>query len=100
MRLLGIILGLLLLPLSACNGPSPRLAGTPAQVVEVDGSTFNVFVSGNRAEAVRTNFKFPATVRSVFPSAIRAMEIASDCSVPPASVTGDPAHIKARLVCA
>lgn len=85
--------------LAGCNGPGVALIGTPAQTVTVEGATFNVFVKGERAEAVRTNFEFGATVRSVFPRAIQAMEQVSGCNVLRESVVGDPAHIKADLNC-
>jgi len=92
---------LTLLPLliAACSGPSPSLIGNIGQPITVEGGDFIVYVQGNRAEAVRTNFEFPATVRSVFPRAIRAMELVSGCEVPESGVTGDPALIKARLRC-
>ncbi len=85
--------------LAACNGPSPRLAGTTGQRVEVGGASFIVYHRGDRAEAVRTNFEFPANVRSVFPRAITAMEQVSGCRVVPGSAVGDPALIKADLDC-
>ena len=85
--------------LAACNGPSPALIGTPAQEITVDGARFRVFVQGERAEAVRLNFEFPANVRTVFPRAITAIKTVSGCDVDPAAVTGDAALIKARLDC-
>lgn len=85
--------------LTACNGPSREMRGAVMQEITVEGADFRVFILGNRAEAVRTNFEFPATVASVFPRAIIAMETVSGCRIDPATATGDPAVIRAVLDC-
>jgi len=84
---------------AACNGPSPRLIGTPGQEVQVGGATFIVYIKDDQAEAVRTNFEFPANVRSVFPRALEAMEQVPGCTALRETATGDAALIKADLDC-
>lgn len=87
------------LMLTACNGPSRDMRGATMTEITVEGADFRVFISGNRAQAVRTNFEFPANVRTVFPRAIIAMETVSGCRIDPATVTGDAAMISAPLFC-
>lgn len=88
-----------ILLLSACNGPSPALRGSEGIEMEVEGSHFLDYRRGIQAEAIRTNFEFPATVRHIFPKAAIAIEHATGCPPHIASMTGDAAHIKADLNC-
>ena len=85
--------------LVACNGPSPGMIGAPGVTVTSGGAPFNVFIRGGIVEAVRTNFEYPANVRTVFPRALTAMEEASGCLVREGSMTGDAALIRAKLYC-
>lgn len=84
---------------SGCNGPSPALRDANGVPVVVEGSEFLIYRRGIRVEAVRTNFEFPATVKSIFPKAAVAIERATGCPPHLATMTGDAAHIKADLNC-
>ena len=87
------------LALAGCDGPSAEFAGLPPRIVEVEGSTFRVWVDGPRAEALRTNAEASFTLAAVAPRAARAMEMASGCRVVPGSIEGDAAMIRAALDC-
>ena len=90
-------LGLILL--AACSSPHPAFMSVQAQVIEVQGSTFKIWVKGDKAEAIRTNFEFVPKIGDTFPKASKAIEIASGCTVVPGSMRGDPALMVAKLKC-
>lgn len=98
MRRLGS-LGLVLVFLTACSSSHPAFMGVEAQVIEVQGSTFQVRIRDQAAEAIRTNFEYVPKIGDTFPKAKIAMEIASGCSVVPDSMKGDPALMVAKLKC-
>lgn len=85
--------------LAACTSPHPAFMGVEMQVIEVQGSTFQVRIKGEVAEAIRTNFEFVPKIGDTFPKAQQAMEIASGCKVVPNSMKGDPALMRAKLKC-
>jgi len=85
--------------LVACDGPSPRMIGSLGNTVVVGGSVFEVYVKGNVAEAVRTNFEFPAKIDTIFPRARIAIEQVSGCSIQENGLFGDAALIRAKLDC-
>ena len=88
-----------LLALASCDSPHPALMGVESQTIEVQGSTFQIRIREDRAEAIRTNFERLPKIGNTFPKAAVAMGIASGCSVVPSSMKGDPALMTARLNC-
>ncbi len=87
------------LVLASCDSPHPAFMGVESQTIEVQGSTFQIRIRKDSAEAIRTNFERVPKIGNTFPKAARAMEIASGCKVVPASMKGDPALMTARLDC-
>jgi len=90
---------LFLVLLAACGSPHPAFMSAQAQVIEVQGSKFQIRIKGDKAEAIRTNFEFVPKIGDTFPKAAKAMEIASGCTVVPNSMKGDPALMVANLDC-
>ncbi len=88
---------LVLTTLAACSGGSPHFMGTPATVVEVEGSTFAVRVKGDLAEAVRTNPQYAPRMGPIGGRAAQAMEQVSGCKV--REIRGDQALILGILDC-
>lgn len=84
---------------AACSSPHPHFMGVQMQVIEVRGSTFQIRIKGEFAEAIRTNFEYVPKIGDIFPKATEAMEIASGCTVVPDSINGDPALMVAKLKC-
>lgn len=94
------IIWLLLLGLvAACSSSHPHFMGVQMQVIEVQGSTFQIRIKDELAEAIRTNFEYVPKTGDIFPKAKEAMEIASGCTVVPDSIKGDPALMVAKLKC-
>ncbi len=92
--------GVLVLSLqAACGNSHPAFMSVQAQVIKVQGSTFEVRVKADEAQAIRTNFEFVPKIGDTFPKAAQAMEIASGCAVVPSSMKGDPALMVAKLNC-
>jgi len=87
------------LVLASCDSPHPAFMRVESQTIKVQGSTFQIRIREDRAEAIRTNFERVPKIGDIFPKAARAMEIASGCDVVPASMKGDPALMTARLDC-
>lgn len=83
----------------ACSGPGVQMTGVQGQKVTVQGSDFTVYIRGERAQAVRTGFEFPARISDIFPKAAIAIEQVSGCSVRPSGMSGDAALIRAKLDC-
>lgn len=90
------VLALLLL-LAACNTAGPQFRGLPATTVTVDGSTFDVRVRDNRAEAIRTNVEYAPRFGPIRERAGKAMAMVSGCKV--VDVGGDQAMAVGRLNC-
>lgn len=91
------MLALLLPILGACNAPSQPFRGILATQVTVDGSTFDVRVSGNRAEAIRTNAQYAPRFGPIRERAGKAMAMVSGCKV--VRVDGDQAMATGALDC-
>jgi len=87
----------LLLMLSACNTAGPHFRGLPATTVTVDGSTFDVRVRGELAEAIRTNAEYAPRFGPIRERAGRAMAMVSGCEV--VEVRGDQAQATGILKC-
>lgn len=89
-----MILGFIL---AACGGPTPHFRNAPATRVAVDGSTFDVRVRGNLAEAVRVNSQYAPRLGPIGDRAAYAMAQVSGCRV--AGVLGDQAVTTGVLDC-
>ena len=87
----------LALLLAACDTPSPAFRGIPATRVTVDGSTFDVRVLDNQAEALRVNAEYAPRFGPIRDRAARAMAQVSGCEV--RRVTGDQALAFGALKC-
>jgi hypothetical protein len=87
----------LLCLLAACNTPTGPFRGLAPQRVTVDGSTFDVRVSGDLAEAIRVNAQYAPRMGPIDARAARAMAEVSGCRVK--RVTGDQALLLGRLDC-
>ena len=70
----------------------------PRRVI-VDGSEFDVYVSGDDVVAIRMNFEMLPTIAVIGPRAIVAMERATGCKVVAGSFVGDQAMAEARVTC-
>lgn len=87
-----------LLVLTACNTPSWHFQGQRATRVTVQGSTFDVRVRGNLAEALRLNPEYAPRLGPLRERAARAMEEVSGCRV--LQVLGDQTLLTGILDCA
>ncbi|MFC3613896.1 hypothetical protein ACFORG_09020 [Lutimaribacter marinistellae] len=75
--------------LAACNTPSPHFSGIAATRVSVEGSTFDIRLRGNLAEAIRLTPEADARFAVIAPRAGRAMAQVSGCNI--LKVMGDSA---------
>jgi len=91
------LLVLLVTALSACNTAGPHFRGLPPTTVTVDGSTFDVRVRGELAEAIRTNSEYAPRFGEIRERAGRAMAMVSGCEVK--EVRGDQAQATGILKC-
>ena len=87
----------LLLVLASCNTAGPHFRGLEATTVTVDGSTFDVRVRGELAEAIRTNSEYAPRFGLIRERAGRAMAMVSGCEVK--EVRGDQAQATGILRC-
>lgn len=83
--------------LTGCNTPGPHFRGIPATTVTVDGSTFDVRVRDELAEAIRTNVEYAPRFGPIKERAGRAMAMVSGCEV--REVRGDQAQATGILRC-
>ncbi len=98
MRILSLILSLgVLCPLVACTDPSPHFHGVNATRVHVEGSTFDIRVRGNLAEAIRINPQYAPRLGPLRQQAEQAMAVVSGCAV--TGVLGDQALMTGVLDC-
>ncbi len=81
----------------ACNSAGPYFHGLPATTVTIDGSTFDVRVRGEMAEAIRTNSEYAPRFGPIRARAGRAMAMVSGCEV--REVRGDQAQATGILKC-
>lgn len=91
----GVILSLLVLV--GCNTAGPHFRGVEATTVTVDGSTFDVRVRDELAEAIRTNAEYAPSFGVIRERAGRAMALVSGCEVK--EVRGDQAQATGLLRC-
>jgi hypothetical protein len=92
-----IPLALILIVLAACNTAGPHFRGLPATTVTVDGSTFDVRVRGELAEAIRTNTQYAPRFGPIQDRAGQAMAMVSGCEV--REVRGDQSQATGILNC-
>ena len=92
-----LFLGLALVGLAACNGPSPHFRGLPAQRVTVEGSTFDVRHTDRFAEAVRLNAQYAPRPGPIAARAAIAMHQVTGCRI--SQLRGDAAVILGFLDC-
>lgn len=90
-----LILALCLL--AACNTAGPHFRGLPATTVTVDGSTFEVRVRDELAEAIRVNSEYAPRFGPIRERAGKAMAMVSGCEV--REVRGDQAQATGILKC-
>ncbi|WP_370400083.1 hypothetical protein [Sulfitobacter sp. JB4-11] len=88
---------LLVAGLAACNTPSPAFRGLPPTRVTIDGSTFDVRVREDRAEAIRINAEYAPRFGPIRIRAATAMAQVSGCEVK--AVGGDQALAVGVLDC-
>lgn len=86
-----------LFALASCDTAGPHFRGLEATTVTVDGSTFDVRVRGELAEAIRTNAKYAPRFGPIRARAGRAMALVSGCEVK--EVRGDQAQATGILRC-
>ena len=82
---------------ASCNTAGPHFRGLPATTVTVDGSTFDVRVRGELAEAIRTNMEYAPRFGPIQERAGLAMAMVSGCEV--REVRGDQAQATGILKC-
>ena len=83
--------------LAACNTAGPHFRGLEPVTVTVDGSTFDVRVRGELAEAIRTNAEYAPRFGPIRERAEPAMVMVSGCEVK--EVRGDQAQATGILRC-
>jgi hypothetical protein len=93
--LLGWLAVILFFP--GCNAAGPHFRGLEATTVTVDGSTFDVRVRGELAEAIRTNSEYAPGFFPIRERAGKAMALVSGCEV--REVRGDQAQATGILKC-
>lgn len=92
-----LFIPLFVLVLTSCNTAGPHFRGLEATTVTVDGSTFDVRVRGELAEAIRTNAEYAPRFGPIRERAGRAMAMVSGCEVK--EVRGDQAQATGILRC-
>lgn len=88
---------LALILLTACNTAGPGFRGVPATRITVEGSTFDVRIEDDRAEAIRVNAQYAPMVGPIGARAQIAIESASGCAM--RKMAGDQVQIVAELTC-
>ena len=91
----------MLLIVSACDGPSLGFIGQPVRKISIDDSRFRVFmpVGSGRVEAHRISPELLPSLVLTLEKAYRAIEAATGCVVVPGSLRGDQAIVLARVDC-
>ncbi|MEP1329684.1 hypothetical protein [Pseudophaeobacter sp.] len=83
--------------LGCCSAQISHFSGQPAVRVTVEGSSFDVRLRGNLAEATRINPQYAPRLGLLRARAARAMQAASGCQV--TGVLGDQAVMTGILDC-
>lgn len=84
---------------AGCNTPPLGFAGVPATQIDVERSTFDVRIKGDKAHALRVNAEFASNLAAVAPRAKIAIEEVSGCQIIPGTLNGDQIFITAALSC-
>ena len=92
-----VLMAFVALTQMGCNTPSRDFRGLEAVQITVAGSTFDIRVKGNRAEAIRINTEYAPRLSGIAPKAFVAIEKVSGCRV--RRLGGDQALIHATLRC-
>lgn len=87
----------LALPVCACDTPSWHFRGQEVARVTVEGSTFDVRLRGNLAEAIRINPEYAPRLGQLRGRAAQAMAEVSGCRVD--KVLGDQSVMTGLLDC-
>ena len=87
----------LALSLTACNTPGPHFRGLPATRITVEGSTFDIRIRDELAEAIRINPEYAPKFAPIRDRAAIAMAQVSGCTVK--EVRGDQALMTGLLDC-
>lgn len=88
-----------LIALAACSTPGLKMRGAKVSRVEVGVSTFDVYVLGDKARAVRVNFETGRRARGIMARGFQAIELGSGCQIVPGTYDGDPALMQAQIFC-
>ena len=91
------LLILMALAVAGCNTPSRDFRGIEARRIAVAGSSFDVRVRGELAEAIRVTAQYAPRLGPVEGRAALAMAAVSGCEV--TRVTGDQALMLGQLDC-
>jgi hypothetical protein len=97
MKILSLHIAFVLMLVSACNSAGAHFRGLPATTVTVGGSTFDVRVRGELAEAIRTNSEYAPRFGPIRERAGQAMAMVSGCEVK--EVRGDQSQATGILKC-
>ncbi|MEL7166573.1 MAG: hypothetical protein AAGL96_13975 [Pseudomonadota bacterium] len=92
MRFLG-----LMVMLAACNTAHPYFRDAPVTTLTIEGSTFDIRVRENLAEAIRTNPQYAPCLGPIRDRAQRGIERVSGCAVK--EMRGDQAQLTGILDC-
>jgi len=95
--LLSFLTFLTFLALAGCNTAGPHFRGLPATRITVEGSTFDVRVRDELAEAMRINMQYAPRFGPIRARAGKAMVLVSGCKV--TEVRGDQALALGVLDC-
>ena len=87
----------LVLLLAACDAGTRGLGDVPASRQQVEGAVFNVYASGDLAQAVRINRQFAPRIGPLAGQAAVAIQQATGCRV--TEIAGDAAVLVGRLQC-
>jgi hypothetical protein len=82
-----------------CSSPGLEYAGTAPTRVDVNGRVFEVYVKGDRSQAIRVNREWGARQEDVLADARIAIERASGCAVDEDDIRGDVTLVNATLSC-
>lgn len=83
--------------LSACDSPFPAFRGADVSRHDISGNSFSVYIRGENAQAVRTNFAKRLDIRVISLQAEMAIETASGCNL--VEIYGDVALLTGVLDC-
>ncbi len=90
---------MIFLLIAGCSSASLSYRGVDPVRVTVDGSTWDVYRSGDNVQAIRVNFEMLPEVGRMVGRAITAIERATGCGVVANSASGDQALVNARIDC-